>query len=79
MDRSAYCVRKGPYQRARAEEKKRRGAAAIVEAARALAAEIGVASVTSTEVANRAGIHDSAVRRYFTSPKEVLLPLAAEG
>ena len=30
-------------------------------------------------MANRAGIHYSAVRRYFTSHKEVLLHLAAEG
>ena len=40
---------------------------------------MGVASVELTEVANRAGAHDSAVRRYFISPKEVLLHLAAEG
>ena len=37
------------------------------------------ASVTLTAVAGRAGIHYSAVRRYFTSHKEVLLHLAAEG
>jgi AcrR family transcriptional regulator len=50
-----------------------------VEAARSLAMETGVASVTLTAVANRAGIHYSALRRYFTSHKEVLLRLAAEG
>jgi len=50
-----------------------------VEAARSLAVETGVASVTLTAVATRAGIHYSAVRRYFTSHKEVLLHLAAEG
>ena len=32
-----------------------------------------------TAVASRAGVHHSAVRRYFTSHKEVLLRLAAEG
>lgn len=67
------------FQRARSEEKKRQRAVALVEAARSLAVENGVASVTLTAVANRAGIHYSAVRRYFTSHKEVLLHLAAEG
>ncbi|QUR66209.1 TetR family transcriptional regulator [Mycobacterium spongiae] len=67
------------FQRARTEENKRQRAAALVEAARSLALEDGVASVTLTAVADRAGIHYSAVRRYFTSHKEVLLHLAAEG
>jgi AcrR family transcriptional regulator len=67
------------FQRARTAEKKRQRAAALVEAARSLARENGVASVTLTGVANRAGVHYSAVRRYFTSHKEVLLHLAAEG
>jgi AcrR family transcriptional regulator len=67
------------FRRARTEEKKRQRAAAIVEAARSLALETGAASVTLTAVANRAGLHYSAVRRYFTSHKEVLLHLAAEG
>lgn len=66
------------FKRARTEENKRRRAAALVEAARSLAVETGVASVTLTAVAGRAGIHYSAVRRYFTSHKEVLLHLAAE-
>ncbi|OBK25007.1 transcriptional regulator [Mycobacterium asiaticum] len=67
------------FRRARTEENKRQRAAALVEAARELAIETGVASVTLTAVASRAGIHYSAVRRYFTSHKEVLLHLAAEG
>jgi AcrR family transcriptional regulator len=67
------------FQRARTEDKKRQRAAALVEAARSLALESGVASVTLTDVASRAGVHYSAVRRYFTSHKEVLLNLAAEG
>ncbi len=67
------------FQRARTEDKKRQRATALVEAARALALESGVASVTLTDVARRAGVHYSAVRRYFTSHKEVLLHLAAEG
>ena len=67
------------FRRARSEENKRQRAAALVEAARSLAIETGVASVTLTAVAGRAGIHYSAVRRYFSSHKEVLLHLAAEG
>src|SRR5581483_8991774 len=67
------------FQRARTEDKKRQRATALVEAARSLALESGVASVTLTDVASRAGVHYSAVRRYFTSHKEVLLHLAAEG
>jgi AcrR family transcriptional regulator len=67
------------FQRARSDDKKRQRAAALVEAARSLALESGVASVTLTDVASRAGVHYSAVRRYFTSHKEVLLHLAAEG
>lgn len=67
------------FRRARTEENKRQRAAALVEAARSIALETGVASVTLTAVAGRAGIHYSAVRRYFTSHKEVLLHLAAEG
>jgi AcrR family transcriptional regulator len=35
--------------------------------------------VTLTGVANRAGVHYSAVRRYFTSHKEELVHLVAEG
>ncbi|HET9877132.1 MAG TPA: TetR family transcriptional regulator [Mycobacterium sp.] len=72
-------VRQVSFQRARSEEKKRQRAAALVEAARSVALETGVASVTLTAVAGRAGVHYSAVRRYFSSHKEVLLRLAAEG
>lgn len=67
------------FRRARTEENKRQRAAALVEAARALAIESGAASVTLTALATRAGVHHSAVRRYFTSHKEVLLHLTAEG
>ncbi|OBG04171.1 transcriptional regulator [Mycolicibacter sinensis] len=71
-------MRQVPFQRARSEEKKRQRAEALVEAARAVALEAGVASVTLTAVASRAGVHHSAVRRYFSSYKEVLLRLSAE-
>jgi AcrR family transcriptional regulator len=67
------------FQRARSAENKRQRASALVAAARAVALETGVASVTLTAVAARAGVHHSAVRRYFSSHKDVLLHLAAEG
>ncbi len=71
-------VRQVSFQRARSEEKKRQRALALMEAARSVALEAGVASVTLTAVAGRAGVHHSAVRRYFSSHKEVLLRLAAQ-
>lgn len=71
-------MRQVSFQRARSDEKKRQRAEALVEAARSVALEAGVASVTLTAVAGRAGVHYSAVRRYFSSYKEVLLRLAAE-
>jgi len=70
-------VRPATFQRARSDEKKRQRAEALMEAARSVALEAGVASVTLTKVAGRAGVHYSAVRRYFSSHKEVLLRLAA--
>jgi AcrR family transcriptional regulator len=67
------------FQRARSPESKQERAASLLEAARSLAAEQGVASVTLTAIAERAGVHHSAMRRYYASYKEVLLQLAAEG
>jgi AcrR family transcriptional regulator len=67
------------FQRARSAESKRQRTSDLVEAARSVALETGVASVTLTAVADRAGVHHSAVRRYFSSHKDVLLYLAAEG
>ncbi|WP_052489176.1 TetR family transcriptional regulator [Streptomyces sp. 150FB] len=67
------------FQRARSAESKRRRSQALIDAARSLALEDGVASVTLTAIAKRAGVHHSAMRRYFDSHKEVLLQLAAEG
>ncbi|MFJ5265789.1 TetR family transcriptional regulator [Streptomyces sp. NPDC088387] len=68
-----------PFQRARSAESKRRRAQDLIDAARVLATEQGVAGVTLTAIAQSAGVHHSAVRRYFDSHKEVLLHLAAEG
>jgi AcrR family transcriptional regulator len=62
------------FQRARSAENKRQRASALVETARSLALETGVASVTMSAVADRAGVHHSAVRRHFSSHKDVLIP-----
>jgi AcrR family transcriptional regulator len=67
------------FQRARSAENKLQRRNDLVEAARSLALQSGVASVTLTAVADRAGVHHSAVRRYFSSHKDVLLHLAAAG
>jgi AcrR family transcriptional regulator len=68
-----------PFQRARSGEQKQRRAADLLDSARTLAAARGVRSVTLTEIANQAGIHVSAVRRYYESREEILLQLAGEG
>lgn len=76
--RYARLVREQDFQRARTDEDKHRRATAMLDAARSLANEVGVASVTLTALADRAGIHHSAVRRYYSSYKEVLLLLGQE-
>ena len=67
------------FRRARSAESKQQRAQSLLDAARALALEQGVAGVTLTAVASRAGVHHSAMRRYFDSHKDVLLRLAADG
>jgi AcrR family transcriptional regulator len=67
------------FQRARSAESKEQRARSLVDAARSIAVEKGVAAVTLTEIADRAGVHHSAMRRYFPSHKDILLRLAAEG
>jgi AcrR family transcriptional regulator len=66
------------FQRARSAEQKRRRADNLLEAARELALRHGVRSVTLSAMARRAGVHHSAVRRYFESHQDVLLRLAEE-
>lgn len=74
-----YSGRVTSFQRARSPESKRQRAEALVDAARTLARERGVASVTLTAIADQVGVHHSAMRRYFPSHKHVLLRLAADG
>jgi AcrR family transcriptional regulator len=66
--------------RARSPEAKLRRAEDLLDAARALAAEHGgVRRLTLLAVFERAGLHSSAVRRYFASKEELLLELAERG
>jgi AcrR family transcriptional regulator len=67
------------FQRARSPEHKRRREEDLVESARRLASADGVRAVTLTAIATNAGVHPSAVRRYFASREEILLRLAADG
>jgi AcrR family transcriptional regulator len=66
------------FQRARTEANKKRRAMDLVEAARALALRDGARCVTLTAIATHAGVHASAVRRYFDSREEILLVLTAQ-
>ncbi|MET9566230.1 TetR/AcrR family transcriptional regulator [Streptomyces tauricus] len=67
------------FQRARSPEAKRLREAAILDAARALGAEHGIRQVTLTDIAARAGMHKSALLRYFETREEIFLRLTAAG
>jgi AcrR family transcriptional regulator len=68
------------HSRARSQEAKLRRAEDLLDAARTLAAERGgVRHVTLAAVTEAAGLHPSAVRRYFASKEELLLELAERG
>jgi AcrR family transcriptional regulator len=68
------------HSRARSQEAKLRRAEDLLDAARAQAAERGgVRHVTLAAVTEAAGLHPSAVRRYFASKEELLLELAERG
>jgi AcrR family transcriptional regulator len=68
------------HQRARSQEAKLRRAEDLLDAARALATKQGgVRHVTLAAVTEAAGLHPSAVRRYFDSKEELLLELAERG
>jgi AcrR family transcriptional regulator len=63
--------------RARSQEAKLRRAEDLLDAARTLAADLGgVRRITLAAVTEAAGLHPSAVRRYFDSKEELLLELA---
>lgn len=69
----------GAFQRAYSRLHKEQRAADLLEAARTLGAEDGVRAVTLIAIATRAGVHSSAVRRYYASREEILLALVEEG
>jgi AcrR family transcriptional regulator len=66
------------FQRARSPQAKQQRQTAILNAARALAAENGVRTVTLTEIADAVAMHKSAMLRYFETREEIFLRLAAE-
>jgi AcrR family transcriptional regulator len=68
------------HRRARSQEAKLRRAEDLLDAARVLAADLGgVRHLTLAAVTDAAGLHPSAVRRYFASKEELLLELAERG
>jgi AcrR family transcriptional regulator len=68
-----------PFQRARRPEHKEQRRRDILEAAAELGLREGVRPVTLTGIAAHAGVHKSAVLRYFASREAVFLQLTADG
>ena len=66
------------FQRARSALRKQQRATDLLEAARALACEQSLRTLTLTAIAARAGVHVSGVRRYFASREDILLTLAGQ-
>ncbi|GHB11534.1 hypothetical protein GCM10010330_76960 [Streptomyces tendae] len=64
------------FQRARSPEHRERRARDLLQAAAELAEAGGTRTVTLKGIAQRAGVHSSAVRGYFSSREEILLRLA---
>jgi AcrR family transcriptional regulator len=64
------------FQRARRPEQKELRREAILAAAREAALQLGVRGVSLAEIAARAGIHKSALLRYFQTREEIFLELA---
>jgi AcrR family transcriptional regulator len=63
-------------RRARSEPAKQQRTDDLLDAARVIASHDGVSAVTLAAVTQAAGLHPSAVRRYFDSKEELLLELA---
>jgi AcrR family transcriptional regulator len=66
------------FQRARRPEQKQQRREAILGAARQLALRDGVRNVSLTDIAAQAGIHKSALLRYFETREEIFLELTAQ-
>jgi AcrR family transcriptional regulator len=67
------------FQRARSTEAKEQREAAILNAARALAATHGVRQITLTDIAAAIGMNKSALLRYFETREQIFLVLTGEG
>ena len=65
------------YQRARRPEQKLERRDAILGAARELALRDGVRAVSLADIAERVGIHKSALLRYFETREQIFLELTA--
>ncbi len=68
-----------PFQRAYSAQAKAQRAADLLDAARRLGTRDGVRLLTLTAIADEAGVHVSAVRRYYASREEILILLTTEG
>ena len=66
------------YQRARRPEQKLARRDAFLAAARELALRDGVRSVSLADIAERVGIHKSALLRYFETREQIFLELTAQ-
>ncbi|WP_285779164.1 TetR family transcriptional regulator [Microtetraspora sp. NBRC 13810] len=67
-------------ERARSAEDKARRAEDLLQAAEAVALELGgVRYITLAAVTERAGLHRTGIRRYYTSKEQLLLELAERG
>ena len=67
------------FQRARSAEAKQAREQAILDSAAALGAERGIRQVTLTDIAERVGLHKSALLRYFETREQIFLRLTAAG
>ncbi len=69
----------GDFQRARSAEAKRQREQAILDAACRLALRGGTRGVTLTGIAEKVGMHKSALLRYFETREQIFLRLTAAG
>jgi AcrR family transcriptional regulator len=66
------------FQRARSNDAKLSRETAILDAARELGLRCGIRSVTLTDIAERIGMHKSALLRYFETREQIFLRLTAQ-
>lgn len=66
------------FRRARSDDAKLSRETAILDAARELGRQDGIRSVTLTAIAERIGMHKSALLRYFETREQIFLRLASQ-